>query len=87
MQKPLLRVDNLRVVPPGSAAPACLGVSFTLARGERAALVGPSGAGKTTLLRAINGSMPAQSGSVVLDGRALMSAGGAICARCAEISR
>ena len=71
MQKPLLRVDNLRVVPPGSAAPACLGVSFMLARGERAALVGPSGAGKTTLLRAINGSMPAQSGSVVLDGRAL----------------
>ncbi|MGO9627399.1 MAG: phosphonate ABC transporter ATP-binding protein [Xanthobacteraceae bacterium] len=71
MQKPLLRVDNLRVVPPGSAAPACLGVSFTLARGERAALVGPSGAGKTTLLRAINGSMPAQAGSVVLDGRAL----------------
>jgi phosphonate transport system ATP-binding protein len=71
MQKPLLRVDKLCVAPPGSAAPICSDVSFTLARGERAALVGPSGAGKTTLLRAINGSMPAQSGDVAIDGRAL----------------
>ena len=66
MQPPLLRVDKLCVVPPGSAVPACSDVSFALARGERAALVGPSGAGKTTLLRAINGSMPASSGEVVL---------------------
>ncbi len=44
-----------------------------LGRGERVALVGASGAGKTTLLRAINGSMPAQSGDVVLDGQQLRS--------------
>jgi phosphonate transport system ATP-binding protein len=68
MQAALLRVDRLNVVPPGSAVPACCDVSFTLARGERAAMVGASGAGKTTLLRAINGSMPAQSGEVLLDG-------------------
>jgi phosphonate transport system ATP-binding protein len=68
MTSPLLRVEGLCVVPPGAAAPACLDVSFTLARGERAALVGPSGAGKTTLLRAINATMPARSGTVVLDG-------------------
>jgi len=69
MQVPLLRVDRLSVVPPGSAVPACSDVSFTLMRGERAALVGASGAGKTTLLRAINGSMPAQLGEVTVDGR------------------
>ena len=68
MRTSLLRVDKLCVVPPGSAVPACCDVSFTLGRGERVALVGASGAGKTTLLRAINGSMPAQSGDVVLDG-------------------
>jgi phosphonate transport system ATP-binding protein len=69
MQAPLLLVDKLCVEPPGSAVPACSDVSFALARGERAALVGPSGAGKTTLLRAINGSMPASSGEVVLGGQ------------------
>jgi len=71
MQNPLLRVDNLSVVPPGSAAPICSNVSFSLARGECVALVGASGAGKTTLLRAINGSMPASGGEIALDGRAV----------------
>ncbi len=71
MQTPLLHVDKLCVVPPGSAVPACSEISFVFNRGERAALVGASGAGKTTLLRAINGSVPAQSGDVVLDGERL----------------
>jgi phosphonate transport system ATP-binding protein len=73
MQTPLLCVDKLTVVPPGSAVPACCDISFTLARGERVAMVGASGAGKTTLLRAINGSMPAQSGTVVLDSQRLQA--------------
>ncbi len=71
MSAPLLQVDNVRVVPPGSAAPACTDVCFTLARGERAALVGVSGAGKTTLLRAINGSMPAEAGRITIGNRVL----------------
>ena len=71
MGSSLLRVEGLCVVPPGSAAPACADVSFTLGVGERAALVGPSGAGKTTLLRAINGSMPARSGRIVIGNRVL----------------
>jgi phosphonate transport system ATP-binding protein len=61
----------LYVVPPGAAAPACADVTFALGRGERVALVGDSGAGKTTLLRAINGSLPAQSGKIIIDGRVL----------------
>lgn len=71
MTTPLLNIVNLCVVPPGSTVRACSDVSFTLNRGERAALVGASGAGKTTLLRAINGSMPARSGQVVIDGQYL----------------
>ena len=69
MPSPLLRVDHVSVVPPGTAVPICSDVSFTLFGGERVALVGASGAGKTTLLRAINGSMPASAGSISLDGQ------------------
>lgn len=44
-------------------------VSFTVFSGEVVAVVGPSGAGKTTLLNAIAGIAPADTGSVILDGR------------------
>lgn len=36
------------------------------------AIVGPNGAGKSTLLRALAGLLPARSGRVCLDGKALM---------------
>lgn len=40
------------------------GVSLTVARGEFAAIIGPSGGGKSTLLRCINGLEPFQAGTV-----------------------
>ena len=43
-------------------------VSFTLARGEFAFLVGPSGAGKTTLLKLINREIRPSEGEVWVDG-------------------
>ena len=44
-------------------------VSFDVADGELLALVGASGSGKTTTLRMTAGYEPADSGTVVLDGR------------------
>src|SRR4026208_1397602 len=40
------------------------GVSFTVAKGARLALVGPNGIGKTTLLRILIGEEEASSGTV-----------------------
>jgi branched-chain amino acid transport system ATP-binding protein len=50
---------------------ALFGVSLEVAAGEAVAVIGPNGAGKTTLMRVISGLLPAKSGSVVLEGRAL----------------
>lgn len=46
--------------------PVLAGVSFTLAAGERALLLGPSGSGKSTLLNLLCGLQRADSGRVTL---------------------
>lgn len=46
----------------------CDHVSLHIKRGEFVAIVGGSGCGKTTLLNALNGSDPADEGTVSLDG-------------------
>jgi ATP-binding cassette subfamily F protein 3 len=42
------------------------GVTFSLAQGERMALVAPNGAGKSTLLRLVTGELQPDQGSVVI---------------------
>lgn len=44
------------------------GVSLSIARGERVALMGPSGAGKSSLLYCIAGLLQPQDGAVLVDG-------------------
>jgi heme exporter protein A len=44
------------------------GLSFGVASGEAAVITGPNGSGKTTLLRMIAGFVPAQEGSIALEG-------------------
>jgi molybdate transport system ATP-binding protein len=50
-------------------------VAFEVASGETVAVLGPNGAGKSTVLAIIAGLLTPDSGSVVLDGRTLTSAG------------
>lgn len=57
--------------PDGSEHRVLEAVSFHVAAGQRAALMGPNGSGKTTLLRIITGELAPTSGSIVLRGSAL----------------
>ncbi|GLK54089.1 ABC transporter [Methylopila capsulata] len=62
-----LEVENLSWGPDGRA-PILSGVSFTLAPGERLAVVGPNGAGKSSLLRCLYRVNRPTAGCVRLDG-------------------
>ena len=44
------------------------GIDFSLESGELLALIGPNGAGKTTTFNMVNGQLPADAGSVRLEG-------------------
>lgn len=48
--------------------PVVRGVSMQVRRGEAVGLLGPNGAGKTTLFYMITGLIPANGGSIYLDG-------------------
>jgi iron complex transport system ATP-binding protein len=48
-------------------------IALDLAAGEVLALLGPNGHGKTTLLKTLLGLLPAQGGTLTLDGRPLAS--------------
>lgn len=64
----VLNITDLVVVRSRSAPPVLNGVSLSLDRGEKVAVLGPSGAGKTTLFRTINGFIPIRSGQITVDG-------------------
>lgn len=61
-------LNDVTYAYPGAKAPALVGVSFKIAKGETVAIVGPSGAGKTTLADLLLGLLKPQSGSITADG-------------------
>ncbi|CAG0958404.1 sulfate transport system ATP-binding protein [Phycisphaerales bacterium] len=65
-----LTLDHLRVTYPNGVV-AVRDFSLEVADGEFVVLVGPSGCGKSTVLRSIAGLEPADSGRILLDGRAV----------------
>ncbi len=67
----MLEVSNLgkEYATPRGPLSIFSGVSFSLKRGDAAAIMGPSGAGKSTLLYILGGLDRPTSGTVKLDGR------------------
>ena len=66
---PLLRVRGLGKSFGGNRAVD--GIDFDVARGELLAMIGPNGAGKSTTFNMVNGQLPADSGSITLEGHEL----------------
>ena len=59
---PILRLADVELTFGGT--PIFTGVTFTLARGERAALVGRNGAGKSTLMKLVTGTHAPDEGDL-----------------------
>jgi len=67
----LLRVENLSFTYPEGQNPALTDVSFSVAKGEIAAIVGTNGAGKSTLAKLICGFEKPSSGDICFDGETI----------------
>jgi ATP-binding cassette subfamily C protein LapB len=59
---------NVKFAYPGQKQGGLDGVSFTIARGERVAILGRLGSGKTTVAKLILGLYQPQEGSILIDG-------------------
>jgi len=67
MTTPLLEIDGVSKRFGGFLA--LNRVTLHVMPGERFGLIGPNGSGKTTLINCISGSLPADGGRIVFDGR------------------
>jgi lipoprotein-releasing system ATP-binding protein len=67
----MLNVSHLSKEYPGPAGalPVLTDVSFSLAAGDAAAIMGPSGSGKSSLLYVLGALEPPSSGTITLDGQ------------------
>src|SRR5215510_4541246 len=68
---PLLRICGITVR--FGAIVALADVSFEVRRGEILGLIGPNGAGKTTLFNCLSRLVDVERGTIVLDGKPLLS--------------
>jgi manganese/iron transport system ATP-binding protein len=72
----LIEVHDLAVALGGRRV--LTGIRFQVRPGEFIGIIGPNGAGKTTLMRAILSLVPAESGSILVDGRRARRGSGSI---------
>lgn len=78
--EPIVTLDEVRFTYPTGVA-ALRGVSLTVRRGERIALVGRNGAGKSTLVRHLNGLLRPSQGRALVGGVDTRTTTVARCAR------
>ena len=71
---PAVRIVEITKDYPGGVR-ALEGVTFEVPTGELTSLIGPSGCGKTTTLKIVAGLIPATSGEVIVNGRAVTGPG------------
>ena len=64
-----IQLDQVGVRGP-DGRPVLFGVTFDVSPGEMLGIIGPSGAGKTTLAKVLAGAIPAEAGTVRIDGAA-----------------
>ena len=69
----MLEVRDLHFAYGKTGAPVLSGVSFTAEDGCSMAVLGRNGAGKSTLIRCIDAILRPQGGSVLLDGREILT--------------
>ena len=63
-----LQFDQVSFQHQSASAPALNEITFSAARGDTIAFVGPSGAGKTTLIKLLVGLYPPKSGEILYNG-------------------
>jgi NitT/TauT family transport system ATP-binding protein len=73
----MLTVETLNktYISQGSQTPALVDINLRIAEGEFVCLLGPSGCGKSTLLKIIAGLIPASSGRIAINGKAVSGPG------------
>lgn len=65
----MIHVDQIHYTYPGGESDFALrGISFSLKRGERTAMMGANGSGKSTFIRCLNGLILPDAGFVEVDG-------------------
>lgn len=69
-----IRFDNVHFAYRNSDEETLRGVSFSLERGEKLALLGRNGAGKTTAVNLLLGFLLPRSGTILVDGKPLEAA-------------
>jgi len=72
----VLQVEGIKKSYNGT--PVLKDISFSLEKGQVAAIIGSSGSGKTTLLRCLNFLETPDEGSISIDGRPIFTAGQAL---------
>jgi osmoprotectant transport system ATP-binding protein len=69
----MISLQHVSKVFPGTGTPAVGDLSLEVLRGDTVVLVGPSGCGKTTTMRMINRLIEPTSGTILVDGKDVMS--------------
>lgn len=67
MNENVLTFEDVRFSYPGRPA-SLKGISFSIKKGKKVAVVGPNGAGKTTLLLMCNGTLVPENGKIFVNG-------------------